>query len=281
MLIPRKYHSIVVAAVLLIVSLVVISYSATRLTETGLLRKLVLEAAAPVEGAINVSLKSLHHAWKRYLFLVGLEDENRRLQREIAVLNEQLNHYREGALEGERLRQLLAMQETFQRKTVAARVVDSHRASVFKTILIDKGTAEGVRVGFPVLAHQGIVGRIIETSWHASRVLLMNDENSNIDALIQRNRAQGILQGGESAGCTLKYISRAEEILPGDVVISAGIAGVFPKGLLLGTVTAASRKEGGLFQKIEVAPAVDFGKLEEVLILILPPAATVEATKKK
>jgi rod shape-determining protein MreC len=202
MLIPRKYHSIVVAAVLLIVALVIISYSATRLTETGLLRKLVLEAAAPVEGAINVSLKSLHDAWKRYLFLVGLEDENRRLRRENVVLNEQLNSYREGVLEGERLRNLLDMKEAFQRKAVTARVVDSHRASVFKTILIDKGTAEGLRVGLPVLAHQGVVGRIIETSWHASRVLLMNDENSNIDALIQRSRAQGILQGAGSAWCS-------------------------------------------------------------------------------
>ena len=270
MLIPRKYHSIVVAAVLLIVSLAVLSYSATRLSETGLLRKLVLEAAAPVEDAINVSLKGLHDAWKRYLFLVGLEDENRRLRRENAVLNEQLNRYREGYLEGERLRKLLDLTGRLSTQAVAARVVDNNRTSLFKTILINKGTADGLRVGLPVLSDQGVVGRIIETSWHASRVLLLIDENSNIDALIQRSRAQGILQGGGSAGCNLKYISRVEEVQTGDVVLSSGLAGVFPKGLLLGIVTEASRKEGGLFQKIDVAPAVDFGKLEEVLILILP-----------
>jgi rod shape-determining protein MreC len=271
MLIPRKYQSIAVAAFLLIVSLVVISYSVGRLTETGFLRKMVLEAAAPVEDAINVSLKSLHDAWKRYLFLVGLGDENRRLRHENAALNEQLNRYREGYLEGIRLQNLLNMKGGFQNRAVAARVIDSNRASVFKTILIDKGTAEGLRVGLPILANQGVVGRIIETSWHASRVLLMNDENSNIDALIQRSRAQGILQGAGSAGCNLKYISRVEEVQAGDVVVSAGLAGVFPKGLLLGVITGASRREGGLFQKIDVAPAVDFGKLEEVLVLILDP----------
>ncbi len=113
-----------------------------------------------------------------------------------------------------------------------------------------------------------MVGRIIETSWHASRVLLLIDENSNIDALIQRSRAQGILQGAGAAGGNLKYISRTEEVLTGDVVLSSGLAGVFPKGLLLGTVTGVSRKEGGLFQKIDVAPAVDFGKLEEVMAVI-------------
>jgi rod shape-determining protein MreC len=112
------------------------------------------------------------------------------------------------------------------------------------------------------------VGRVIETSWHASRVLILIDENSNIDALIQRSRAQGILQGAGSAGCNLKYISRAENVQTGDVVLSSGLAGVFPKGLLLGVVTGTSGGEGGLFQKIDVAPAVDFGRLEEVLIPI-------------
>jgi rod shape-determining protein MreC len=273
MLIPRKYQSIAVAAILLIVSLTILSYSAVRLSETGFLRKIVLETAAPVEAAINISLKSLHNAWKRYLFLVGLEEENGQLRREKALLSEQLNQYREGYLEGIRLQKLLALRDSFPYRTVAARVIDSDRTSLFKTLLINKGTSEGLRVGLAVLAAQGVVGRIIETSWHASRVLLMIDENSNIDALIQRIRAQGILQGAGAAGGNLKYISRTEDVLPGDVVLSSGLAGVFPKGLLLGVVTGVSRKEGGLFQKIDVAPAVDFGKLEEVMAVITEAGA--------
>ena len=269
MLIPRKYQSIAVAVTLLIVSLGVLSYSAVRLTETGLLRKIVLETAAPVEQAINIALTSLHDAWKRYLFLVGLEDENRKLRRESAVLASQLNQYREGYLEGVRLQKLLDIKNGLQHRAVAARVIDREHTSLFKTLLINKGTSEGLRVGLPVLSEQGVVGRIIETSWHASRVLLVIDENSNIDALLQRTRAQGILQGAGSAGCNLKYISRVEAIQTGDVVLASGISGVFPKGLLLGTVTGTSRKEGGLFQKIDVAPAVDFARLEEALVLIM------------
>jgi rod shape-determining protein MreC len=265
---PKKYRSITVAIVLLIISLSILSYSAVRLSETGLLRKMVLEIAAPVEDAINRSLKGLHDTWNRYLFLIGIEDESRRLRRENAVLNDLLNSYREGYLEGMRLRKLLDVKDGLHHKTVAARVIDNDRASLFKTILINKGTTEGLRVGLPVLSDQGVVGRIIETSWHASRVLLLIDENSNIDALIQRSRAQGILQGAGTAGCNLKYISRAENIQTGDVVLSSGLAGVFPKGLLLGAVTGISGAEGGLFQKIDVASAVDFSKLEEVLVLI-------------
>ncbi|MBU3931358.1 MAG: rod shape-determining protein MreC [Pseudomonadota bacterium] len=267
MLIPRKYQSIAVAAVLLIISLTVLSFSAIRPSETGFLRKMVLEAAAPVEDTINISLQNLHDVWKRYLFLVGLEDENRRLRKQNADLTEQLNRYREGSLEAMRLQKLLELREGFPQRAVAARVIDHNRSSLFKTLLINKGTADGLRVGLAVLSDQGVVGRIIEISWHASRVLLLIDGNSNIDGLIQRSRAQGILQGAGSAGCSLKYISRAEEVLAGDVVISSGLSGVFPKGLLLGVVTGASRKEGGLFQKIDVAPAVDFEKLEEVLAL--------------
>ena len=267
MLIPRKYQSIAVAAVLLIISLTVLSFSAIRLSETEFLRKMVLEAAAPVEDTINISLQNLHDVWKRYLFLVGLEDENRRLRKQNADLTEQLNRYREGSLEAMRLQKLLELREGFPPRAVAARVIDRNRSSLFKTLLINKGTADGLRVGLAVLSDQGVVGRIIEISWHASRVLLLIDGNSNIDGLIQRSRAQGILQGAGSAGCSLKYISRAEEVLAGDVVISSGLSGVLPKGLLLGVVTGASRKEGGLFQKIDVAPAVDFEKLEEVLAL--------------
>jgi len=268
MLIPRKYRSITVAIVLLIVSLSILSYRAGRLSETGLLRKIVLEIAAPVEDAINLSLKSLHNAWNRYLFLVGVQDESRRLRRENAVLNELLNSYREVYLEGIRLRKLLNIKNGLHHRRVAARVIDSDRTSLFKTLLINKGTTEGLRVGLPVLTDQGVVGRIIETSWHASRVLMLIDENSNIDALIQQSRARGILQGAGSAGCNLKYISRTENVQKGDVVLSSGLAGVFPKGLLLGVVTGTSDLKGGLFQKIDVAPAVDFGKLEEVLVPI-------------
>jgi rod shape-determining protein MreC len=268
MLVPRKYHSLIVAAILLILSLAVLSYGAARLSETGFLRKMVLDAAAPIEDAINISLKGVSDAWKRYIFLIGMEDENRRLRKQNASLSEQLNSHYEGYIEGMRLRKLLNLSESLPGRTVAARVVDRSRTSVFKTILINKGTVDGLRVGLPVLSEQGVVGRIIETAWHSSQVLLIIDENSNIDALIQQSRAQGILQGAGPLECNLKYISRMEEVQAGDMVLSSGLAGVFPKGLLIGVVTGVSRKGEGLFQKIDVAPAVDFGKLEEVLALI-------------
>lgn len=268
MLIPKRYHAIFVVVVLLVFSLSILTYSAVRVSETGFLRKVVLEAAAPVQEAISTSLLSLRDAWRRYIFLVGIEEENRRLRKENALLAEQLNFYKEGYLEGARLKKLLDMAKGLDQRTVAARVIDNRHGALFKTITINKGTSDGLRVGLPVVTELGVVGRTIETSWHAARVLLLIDENSNVDALIQRSRAQGILQGAGSQGCNLKYISRAEEVLVGDVIVTSGMAGVFPKGMPLGQVKATSRGEGGLFQRIEVLPTIDFNKLEEVLVVI-------------
>lgn len=142
------------------------------------------------------------------------------------------------------------------------------RSSVFKTILINRGTRDGLKEGCPVLTDEGVVGRIVETSWNVSRVLLLIDNNSNIDALVQESRAQGILQGRGADGCILKYVQSSEEVREGDSVISSGLAGVFPKGLLLGVVRKVEKEPFGLFQDIQVSPSVDLLKLEEVVVIL-------------
>jgi len=112
-----------------------------------------------------------------------------------------------------------------------------------------------------------VVGRIIECSLHASRVLLIIDYNSNIDAVVQGTRYQAIMQGGGVMGCTLKYVEKSEDIKAGDLVVTSGIGGIFPKGMPLGTVVNVE-KSLGLFQKVDVLPAVAFQKLEEVSVII-------------
>ena len=108
---------------------------------------------------------------------------------------------------------------------------------------------------------------IMETAWHSSRVLLLVDGNSNIDALIQGSRTQGILQGYRSTGCRMKYVPKTEQVKAGDIVLSSGLGGTFPKGLILGVVAKVDRGDGGLFQRIDVTPAVDLRDIEEVVVL--------------
>ena len=265
---PKKYRSIAVAVTFILAALILISYSIRPFGETGFLRKVVLEASLPLVSLKNDAVKAIRENWKRYIFLVGLEEQNARLRKENAVLAGHLVQYQEGYLEADRLRRVLELRNQFDVRSVAATVIDRDPSSAIKTLLIGKGTSQGLRVGLPVLTDRGIAGRITECSWHVSRVMLVTDESSNVDALVQGNRAHGVLQGAGSGGCQLKYIAKTEEIKEGDMVISSGMGRVFPKGIVLGTVKRVDRLEGGLFQKVEVTPSVNFNQLEEVLVLV-------------
>lgn len=263
----KKYLAVIVAFILIAVSLVILSQSLRRPGSPGIMKKLVFEVTAPVERGIHSSVDSVGGAWKRYLFLVGLEEENRELRKTIAALQSEVNYYREMSLEGSRLRKVLALEDSTVYPTIAARVVGNEGSSPFRTILINRGTRDGVKDGLPVISPDGVVGRVIEASWNYAKILLVTDYNSNIDALIQGSRAQGILQGGGQRLSRLKYVQRTEDVKVGETVVTSGLGGMFPKGLMLGTVARADKKDPGLFQTIEVVPSVDFSKIEEVLVL--------------
>jgi len=264
----KKYQGLAIAFVFIVASLVLLSYHLKRPGQVGFFKKVVMETASPVEKGIHSTFQGIKSVWDRYLFLVGLESENRDLKKKIADLQNEINSYREMYYEVGRLKKILSLEETMIYSTVAARVVSNERSSLFKTIIIEKGTDDGIGEGLPVVTQQGIVGRIIESSWNVSRVLLVTDYNSNIDALIQGSRAQGILQGGGQQLSRLKYVQRTDEVKAGDTLVTSGLGGVFPKGLVLGTIVTAEKRETGLFQHVEVVPAVDFTRLEEVLVLI-------------
>lgn len=264
----RKYQSIIIVSILAFIFLITLSLLFRASDETGFFKKLVLETVAPLEHVVNVSIHGIDAVWRRYIFLVGLEEENRKLRQRLALLAGQVNAYKEAHLEYERLKLLMGIRQRLDVPTITARVVGRERSSMFKTVLINRGSLDGVTAGAPVLTHEGIVGRVTDVAWTASTVLLLIDYNSNIDSLVQDVRAQGILQGAGSMECVLKYVQRSEKIKAGDLVISSGLAGVFPKGLPLGTIISIDREKTGLFQQIKVIPSVDVSKLEEVLVVL-------------
>jgi rod shape-determining protein MreC len=272
----RNYKTVIFIAVLLFISLIMLSYNLKHETDKSFFRKIVLEAAAPVQRGLSVFVKSVSDAWMRYIFLVGLEEENKILKKKINENKAELILYQEGYLEAQRLRKLLSLRDDYNYHFFSARVIGREQAALSKTILINKGTVHGLKTGMPVIAPSGLIGRLVDVSWHASKVLLVIDESSNIDAIVQRTRTQGIVCGAGSRGCILKYISKTQDVKIGDIIISSGIGGVFPKGLLIGIVSHADQQNSGLFWVINIAPFVDFSKLEEVLVL-----ASDEAERKK
>jgi rod shape-determining protein MreC len=263
----RKYKTIIFIAALLVVALSMIFYNLKYGTDKSFLRKIVLEAIAPVQKALSFSIASVKDDWSRYIFLVGIVEENKKLKKEIEELKAVLISYQESYQEAQRLRKLLSLSDDYKYQFISARVIGREQAALSRVILINKGSSDGLKTGMPVVAPPGLIGRLVDVSWHVSRVLLFIDENSNIDAIVQRNRTQGIISGAGSSGLIFKYISKTQDVKEGDVIVSAGMGGVFPKGMLIGQVIHVDKQDASLFLKINVAPFADFSKLEEILIL--------------
>ena len=263
----KKYKIIIFITVLIISVLIMISYNLKYGTDKSFFRKIVLETVSPVYEVLSGSIQSVKNAWFRYILLVGIQEENKNLKKKINELEALLISYQEDHEEAKRLKKLLSIADDYKDRFVAARVIGREQAALSRTVLINKGSFDGLKNGMPAIAYPGLVGRLIDVSWHVSRVLLLIDENSNVDAIVQRNRTQGIVSGAGSQGMILKYISKTQDVQKGDIIVSSGMGGVFPKGRLIGQVISVDRRDTGLFLKISVAPFVDFSKLEELLIL--------------
>ena len=264
----KNYRIVIFIVALFVVALIMLSYNVKYDGGTGFVKKLVLQAAAPLQAALSSTVRTIGDSWTRYVYLVDLQEENAALKRSIHDINAELILYKEGYLEALRLRQHLALQDEYDHQMIAARVIGRQQAAISKTILINKGSLHGLKTGMPVLTPPGLIGRLTDVSWNSSRVLLLTDESSNVDVVLQRTRVQGILKGAGPRGCTIKYVSKMQDVKEGDIVVSSGTSNVFPKGLLIGVVNSVDRRDVGLFIKIRVTPFVDLSKLEEALVLI-------------
>jgi rod shape-determining protein MreC len=205
--------------------------------------------------------------WGHYLYLIDTEQDNRELNTHNRQLSAELDRLEEVKLENLRLRRLLGFKEGFEAETVPAQVIAEDASSWFRTVTIDKGHEDGVTEGMPVVVAEGVVGRVVRSSPGQARVLLITDASSAVASLVQANRARGICRG-QGEQLSFNFVLRQEEINVGDRVITSGMGGVFPKGLVVGHIQTIDRQEYGLFQAVQVTPSVDFSHLEEVLVLV-------------
>jgi rod shape-determining protein MreC len=218
--------------------------------------------------------------WNGYVYLVDVEKRNTGLQQEMSLLLLENQQLREHFLENQRLKALLNFKQQFSYQMLPAEIIGRDPSSWFKTILVNRGTEAGVTRGSGVVSPLGVVGTVIETTLHSSKVLLITDQNSAIDILAKRSRVRGILEGRAENACSVNYVVKSENIQKGDEIISSGLNAVFPHGILLGTVAETNNTPDGFFKKIAVVPAVDFSKLNEVLI-VLTNQATAAVEEKK
>lgn len=230
-------------------------------------QRALLELSGPFQKGISRGVGFFQNLWHRYLHLVQLEQENRLLREIVEELKQERVQLLESRNENERLRALLGFQQDFQKPLLPAEIIAGDLSGWFQTAVIDRGTRDGIEEGMAVLSVQGVVGQVMESSKSFSRVLLITDPNNSVAAIIQRSRARGIVTGDGHRLCRLKYLHRSEDVMPGDLALASGLDGVYPKGVLIGTVLGVKTSESDLFQRVVIEPSVDFLKLEEVLVL--------------
>ena len=235
-------------------------------------RQAILFAMTPFIKVTAVMVGGVTGVWREYVDLRNLHGENRRLLQEVGTLRRRIEQLEEQALETQRLQRLLALREVSRAEYLTARVVGKDATNWFKTLLLSRGSRDGVRRNQPVVAPDGLVGRVVEVTPSSAKVQLLTDPMSAAGGLVQRTRVTGIVSGSLGEGTRMRYLPLLADVVVGDPVVTSGMGGVFPKGIPIGRITDVERRSGALFQEATVQPAVDLSRLEDVLILTSPPA---------
>jgi rod shape-determining protein MreC len=234
----------------------------------GLGSRVVLTLTLPLEQMVTLPVREARRIWSDYLALVGVREENDRLLERIERLEEENLQYREAIVSSERFQRLAGFRARRDVPMVPANVVAQDLSPWFRSVIIDQGAVSGIRPGMPVITDSGVVGVVGGTTPSESKVLLVIDPQSRVDAYVQRSRARGSVRGGAGGSVAFEHVLREEDVRKGDQLLTSGLGAVYPKGLVVGFVERVERKSYGLFQFAAIRPAVDFRKLEEVFVIL-------------
>lgn len=268
----RRFRDAAIGVALLAVPFFVLSANLKDPSDTNVLDRMILQASAPIQYVATETAHSVTGVLEQYVFLVDVKQEHDRLRREMGRLREENRRLRVEARENQRLRELLQLRERIGGETLSAQVIAKEILPSFRVVRVrlDRGDRDRVRDGMPVVSSEGLVGQVHRTWGRYGDVLLTVDPRSAVDVHVPRTGARGVLRGtGESDRymCRIQYLQRTDEVQVGDDVYTSGLGKRFPASILVGTVTKVERQDFGLYQHVEVAPAVSFTRLEEALIL--------------
>jgi rod shape-determining protein MreC len=233
---------------------------------------------AEVQRAASSAVSALRGGWGGYVGLRQVKTENETLKRQLADAQIEVQQQRALADRSRGLERLLELRDRSNLATVAAEIIGAGATPDFRTVTIDKGKGSGLQPDMAVIAPAGVVGRIVVPSARASKVQLLIDRNAAAGAIVERSRAQGVVIGAGDERLRMEYVSEVADVVVGDVVMTSGIDGIFPKGFIIGRVEAVQRS-GTAYKQIVVRPAVDFSSLEEVLVVLTPPPAREAAAE--
>jgi rod shape-determining protein MreC len=267
----RRGGSALLFVLVVVAQIVLVSAQLTSKSGRPVLQAVAFGLVAEVQRLGAGAVDAVSSTWRGYFDLRGIRDENARLRAQLADAQIRLQQERALAQRSAELAALLDLRGRVPLETTAAAVVAAAATPDFRTVTIDKGTGAGLRPDMAVLSPEGVVGRVIVPSARAAKVQLLIDRNAAAGALLERTRAQGVVVGTGEDGLKLDYVLGTADVTVGDVVVTSGIDGIYPKGFVIGRVEFVERS-GSAYREIRVRPAVDFTSLEDVLVVLTPQA---------
>lgn len=245
----------------------------------------VEQALRPAQALQRGIFGGIGGFWSAYLNLVGVKAENESLKARLAALEASNSRLLEVESENKRLKGLLDVVEERKYSTIAASVIAYDPSNWVQRVTIDRGSGDGVAEGMAVVQGDGVVGQVITAAYNSAQVLLITDHVSGVDAMEQNSRARGVVVGAGGGECEMRFVSREEELKVGDRVITTGVDGIYPKGLLVGIISETKKAGSGPVQYVGIKTAVDFTRLETLLVVVKAPKtkdedARVESGKR-
>jgi rod shape-determining protein MreC len=234
----------------------------------GPLAKVPIALVSYPQRAITYSLNGLAGIGWSYFLLVGVEAENQKLKQTLLELEANKFLCRETGAENARLKTLLHYSLANTYTVIPAQIIGQSQNGGYLSLTLNQGEGAGLRAGLPVATSQGLVGRVSEVGFREAKVILLTDRNSAVPILMEKTRSQGIARGTGDGKLEIRYLSRLEDIAVGDLALTSGLEGIYPKGIRVGVVQDVRRKNYGLFQEIWAEPSVDLSRLEEVLVIL-------------
>jgi len=228
---------------------------------------LVLDVAVPIQKALAKPFALVSDVWNDYIALVEVGRENEQLRERLARIEDENVQLREALVASGRLDDIAAMREELDVPMLPAQPVGIDASNWFRSVLLDRGRNHGVHSGMPVISEQGLVGLVTATSRDAAKGMLLVDRQAAVDGVVQRSRARGVVRG-DGDGLVFEFVGRDADVAIGDELITSGLGGVYPKGLRIGRVVAVEKGDDELLHEAQVEPAVDFGRLEQVFVML-------------
>ena len=229
---------------------------------------LLLEIAAPVQRVLTAPIDGVRSLWRSYVDVLGVREENEALRRQVAELQEESLALREALIASGSLEQVAEMRSQLEMPMTSAEVVGQDVSPWFRTVVLDRGRDHGLRAGMPIVTESGVVGLVTATTPHASRAMLILDRQSAVDGLVQRSRARGIVRGTGEGELVFEFTGPADQVQAGDLVITSGYGGVYPKGVRIGEVISVDDGAPDLVRRAALRPAASFDRLERVFALL-------------